>query len=231
MQERSASTPGFTVRLEGASLFDLIQFECMDREPKVLRVTAQGRIGTLYFRDGNLVHATAGDLVGESAVRAMLAWRDGQVTHAAGTFPAHDTISSSWQSVLLHAATAQDEISRVDNVVSFPSRDVPEAEDAMTRQVSPPESAVHAARITTSGEVIAAAEDRDTAEVFAYLAELADVIGDGLAIDRMTSIEIWSSESNGVVVRVPRTGEVIAAWGARHVDTAQLREQLTSGDY
>jgi len=231
MQDRSASTPGFTVRLEGASLFDLIQFECMDRERKVLRVNAQGRVGTLFFREGNLVHAIAGDLVGEHAVRAILGWRDGQVVHTTGSWPAHESISTTWQSVLLHAATAQDEVSRVDNVLSFPARDVPEAEDAMARNPPFLESPVHTARITASGDVRAAAPDRDHAETFAYLAELADVIGDGLAIDRMTSIEIWSSEVNGIVLRDVVTGEISAAWGARHVDSATLREELESGDF
>lgn len=230
MQDRSASTPGFTVRLEGASLFDLIQFECMDREPKALRVNAQGRVGMLYFRDGNLVHAVAGDLVGENAVRAMLGWRDGQVVHTSAAWPAHETIASTWQSVLLHAATAQDEVSRVDNVVSFPAPHAPEAEEAMVRQASANESPIHAARITANGDVVAAATDRDHAEIFAYLAELADRIGDGLAIDRMTSIEIWSSEANGVVVRDGPSGEMLAAWAPRHVDTATLREQLVTGD-
>lgn len=229
MQDRNATTPGFTVKLEGANLFDLIQFECMDNERKVLRVHAQGRVGTLFFRDGNLVHAVSGDLVGEHAVRSMLGWQDGTIVHTHAAWPSHESILSSWQSVLLHAATAQDEVSRIDNVVSFPAPHAPEAEDAMVRHLPPSDSPVHTARISSNGDILAAVRDRDHAEVFAYLAELADVIGDGLAIDRMTSIEIWSSDANGVVVRDLRTGEVRAAWAEKHVDTSMLREQLETG--
>jgi hypothetical protein len=68
---------GFSVRLEGASLFDLVQFECLGPERKIIKVTGNGRSGMLFFRDGNLVHAVAGELVGEPALRAMLTWEQG----------------------------------------------------------------------------------------------------------------------------------------------------------
>lgn len=221
------SNPGFTVRLEGASLFDLIQFECMDRERKILRVAAGGRAGTLYFRDGNLVHATTGDFVGEHALAAMLTWQNGQIAHVEGLWPASESIHASWQSVLLHAATAQDEVSRVDNVVSFPSRE-PGGSHAPEASVQSAEDSngIHAARITSNGDVRASAVDRDVAETFAYVTELADRVGDALAIDGMLSIEVWTSEANGVLVRDPKTSEIRAAWATRDVDPARLRERL-----
>ena len=227
MQERP-SNPGFTVRLEGASLFDLIQFECMDRERKILRVAAGARTGTLYFREGNLVHATTGDFVGEHALAQMLTWQNGQIAHVEGLWPAAESIHASWQSVLLHAATAQDEVSRVDNVVSFPSREPVGSHpvEASVQSGVDPEDPIHAARITSSGDVRAAAVDRDVAETFAYVTELADRVGDALAIDGMLSLEVWTSEANGVLVRDPKTSEIRAAWGTRAVDPTRLRERL-----
>jgi hypothetical protein len=228
LAEVRTTAPGFTVRLEGASLFDLIQFECMDHVQKSLRVTAGARSGTLFFRAGNLVHAVAGELVGEFALAMMLTWQNGQVAHVEAIWPSIESISGSWQSVLLHAATAQDEVSRVDNVVSFPSRDASGAGKPEAVVQSPDESSagIHAVRITASGDVRAAAGDRDAAETFAYVAELADRVGDALAIDGMLSIEIWSDAANGVLVRDPKSGEVRAAWAARDVDPARLRERL-----
>lgn len=222
------SGPGFTVHLERASLFDLIQFECMDRERKILCVTAAGHRGMLYFRDGNLVHASTGDLSGESALGAMLLWQHGQIAHVAGGWPVSETIHASWQSVLLHAATAHDEVSRVDNVLSFPSREVAGG-GAVGDGFQPDERSalsIHAIRITASGDVRAAAADRDTAETFAYVAELADRLGDALAIDGMLSIEIWSTESSAVLVRDPKSNELRAAWASRDVDPTKLRERL-----
>jgi hypothetical protein len=247
MADARTNIAGFTVRLEGASLFDLIQFECMDHVQKALRVTAGARSGTLYFRGGNLVHATAGELVGEYALATMLTWQNGQIAHIEGAWPITESISGSWQSVLLHAATAQDEVSRVDNVVTFPSRESSSkeapgiAKEAPGIAKEPPSSAkvealvqpaeesnggIHAVRITASGDVRAAAADRDAAETFAYVAELADRVGDALAIDGMLSIEIWSSDANGVLVRDPKTSELRAAWASRDVDPARLRERL-----
>lgn len=229
MLDRSAASPGFSVRLEGASLFDLVQFECLDRERKLLRVTAAGRTGFLFFRDGNLVHATTSDLVGEAAVRAMLGWENGQVTHSEGVWPTNESITSSWQSVLLRIAHADDEEGRNDNVVSFPIRDGSggSSEAGMRDQPSGDVDAVHVVHISSSGDVRAAAADREVADTLAYAIELADLLGDALAIDRASSIEAWTSESQVLLVREAKTDELHAAWASKDVDASELRARLS----
>ncbi len=230
MQDRSASSSGFSVRLEGASLFDLVQFECLDRERKILRVAAAGKTGFLYFREGNLVHASTVDAVGESAVRAMLGWERGQVSHAEGQWPAHESITSSWQSVLLRIAHAEDEDERTDNVVTFPSREsaVVSAQEASMQEPSRDgdETGVHVVRITSSGDVRAAACDREMAESLAYVIELGDLVGETLALGRTTAMEVWTSDANLVAVRDGRSLELRAAWGGKDLDTVALRERL-----
>lgn len=228
MLDRSAASPGFSVRLEGASLFDLVQFECMDRERKLLRVSASGKTGHLYFREGNLVHATTADLVGEAAVRAMLSWEQGQVSHAEGVWPANESITASWQSVLLRIAHAEDEDDRSDNVFSFPAREagVVGSEAGMREDLRGEGAGVHRIHISARGDVRAAAADRELADTMAYAVELADLVGDALAIERLESLELWTSERTLVLERDARTDDVHCAWSDKSVDGSALRQAI-----
>lgn len=228
MQDRSATSPGFSVRLEGASLFDLVQFECMDRERKLLRVDAAGRTGYLYFREGNLVHAATADLLGEAAVRAMLGWEQGRVSHSEGVWPATESITASWQSVLLRIAHAEDEADRSDNVFSLPMREGGGggSEAGMRDDPADDMAGLHVVHISSSGDVRAAASDREVAETLAYATELADLIGDALAIDRTVSLVAWTSERNLALLRELGSGDLRACWASKEIDVTELKLHL-----
>lgn len=222
MQESRVSHVGFSVRLDGASLYDLIQFECLDRERKVLSVRSGARVGLLFFRDGNLVHASAGDAVGEPAVRAMLAWPKGLVTREPASWPAAESIGGPWQGVLLRAATAEDEAAAMDNVVSLRGRDTPPpVGGAIVADAE--ETSVRTAAVDADGHVRATAGDRGLAESLAYVLELADALGEGLAEGPVTRVEVIAARTVGVAVRDGRGG-VGLAFGGREADVARLRE-------
>src|SRR4051794_27480762 len=42
---------GFSARLQDASLWDLVQFECLRRSSRVVRVASRGQVGFVFFRD------------------------------------------------------------------------------------------------------------------------------------------------------------------------------------
>lgn len=217
---------GFSVRLEGASLFDLVQFECLGPERKIIKVTGNGRSGLLFFRDGNLVHAVAGELVGEPALRAMLTWEQGQVEPREGPWPGSETITSSWQSVLLRAAHAADEHERTqDNVVTFPSREMVR-EESLGDKKRGDESFLRSMSITASGDIVAAPADTTLVETISYVLELADLVGEALAIDGARSVEVWTSESHGLAIR-DEAGATKVAWGNKDADAAALRAELS----
>jgi hypothetical protein len=88
-------------------LFSLIQWEAMSKGRKVVRITSDGRSGLFYFSDGRIVHASTGRLLGEPAVREMLAWTSGTLARFdqfEGAWPVFETITASTNSVLLRAA-------------------------------------------------------------------------------------------------------------------------------
>lgn len=129
----SAGAPasaGFAVRLDGASLADLIQMECMRGTRRVIRVSSQQGTGYLFFDRGQLLHATAGTMTGDAAVLSVLGWSHGTYEASEQPWPVRTTVESSWQSLLLLSAqhadeSARDEMPDSSEVVSSPKpRDV-----------------------------------------------------------------------------------------------------------
>src|SRR6185503_20275901 len=110
---------GFRASLHGASLADLVQMECLSGRERVMRVCSGGEVGYLFFRGGQLVHAVSRRGVGETAALEILRWNDGTFEPCNAGWPERDSISSSWQNLLLIAAQHRDESGR-HNLVAFP---------------------------------------------------------------------------------------------------------------
>ncbi len=60
--------------IQGLTLASFLQLLEVERKSCVLRVTAAGRVGYLYFSDGELIHAETGQLAGEAAAFDILLW-------------------------------------------------------------------------------------------------------------------------------------------------------------
>lgn len=108
----SNASRGFAARLDGASLADLVQIECMRGVKRVIRVTSEGRFGYLYFDQGQVVHATTAGRFGESAALAILSWKTGTFEACEQAWPVRGTIHTTCQSLVLRAAQREDEAHR-----------------------------------------------------------------------------------------------------------------------
>jgi len=104
-------THGFRANLT-ASLADLVQLECLARSTHVIRVKSNDDVGYLYFQNGQIVHAMSPNGVGESAALEILGWEDGSFEPCSAGWLSTATITMSWQSLLMRAATARDEAQR-----------------------------------------------------------------------------------------------------------------------
>src|SRR5713101_7358226 len=113
---------GFQAQIRGASLWDLVQIECLARKHRVVRVTTVGNVGYLYFDGGNIVHAATLEQEGEAAAFEMLQWNQGTFESCDRGWPASPSITISWQALLLRAAQIKDEQGR-GKVVSLPSKE------------------------------------------------------------------------------------------------------------
>ncbi len=58
----------------GVSLSSFLQMLEQERKTCTLKVNSEGRSGTFYFEDGELIDAQYGDEIGESAVYTILSW-------------------------------------------------------------------------------------------------------------------------------------------------------------
>ena len=130
-----ASTSGFQAQLEGASLWDLVQMECLARSRIVVEVTGEGGVGYLYFDLGRVVHASTARNRGQAAALEILGWTQGTFQASNRSWPsAAPTIEMSHESLLLHAAKQQDE-QAASNLVAFPGRAVEPAVDAALEDI------------------------------------------------------------------------------------------------
>ena len=220
---------GFAARLQGASLFDLVQFECLQRSRRIVRVSSRGVIGYVFFRDGDVVHAATGRHVGESALREMLGWQDGVVETWSGVWPERETITVPWQRLLLEAAQASDEAT-APKVISFPAREgvgIKSAEP-ITSAVPAPEPAprqLESVTLSPDGSVIRGHASSDLPEAAAYAVELAALIGEFLGLDDLRAVEASFDHAHFMVARTSE-GNVVAARAAQPGDLEPLKKEL-----
>ncbi len=92
------------------SLFDIGQLLLLNRATGVMTVTSEGRRGSLWFRDGQLVNAIdEKQHDGEDAAFAVFAWRRGRFDFHGGPLPGAATIEGGTEAIMLEAARRIDE--------------------------------------------------------------------------------------------------------------------------
>lgn len=103
---------GFRGSFHGLSLIDMLQMFHFGR--RSISVTVAGKpSAVVQVRDGEIVHAAKGDLVGEEALFSILAASSGSIrTSVLGAAP--QTISRPFQELVLDAMRAMDEEARED---------------------------------------------------------------------------------------------------------------------
>lgn len=125
LQRTPEPAVGFHAQLEGASLWDLVQMECLARSHQVVEVTGEGGVGYLYFDGGRVVHASTTRQRGEAAALEILNWTHGTFQVSNRSWPTGGpTINCPHESLLLNAAKARDERGRASNLVAFPGRGI-----------------------------------------------------------------------------------------------------------
>jgi len=100
---------GIQGNLRDMALADLIQHTCQDRKTAQLEIQRAGVRASLFFKDGNLVHAQSGGETGEEVVYRILNWNDGSFTLRPGIEPPSTTIARVWSSLLMEGARRIDE--------------------------------------------------------------------------------------------------------------------------
>ncbi len=100
---------GFRGVLRRVGLLDVIQMECLGRTSSVLAVSSPKISGSIYIKEGSIIHAETTDLKGEEALKQLLTLVSGEFRHNPYSEPGEVTISGSWEGLLMDAAQARDE--------------------------------------------------------------------------------------------------------------------------
>jgi len=95
--------------LQMMSLASIIQINCEERNKAQLSLNHQGNIGTIFFNDGEMVHAEAGNLDGNEALYSLLSWDEGTFELKMGVDPGSITINTNWSGLLLEGMRRIDE--------------------------------------------------------------------------------------------------------------------------
>jgi DNA-binding response OmpR family regulator/predicted regulator of Ras-like GTPase activity (Roadblock/LC7/MglB family) len=95
--------------LEMMSLASIVQINCEERNQAQLILNYQGKTGTIYFKDGEMIHAEIGGKTGEEAVFELLSWEDGSFQLSMGAEPSLQTIDTPWSGVILEGMRRIDE--------------------------------------------------------------------------------------------------------------------------
>jgi len=95
--------------LEMMSLASIIQINCEERNLAQLILNHQGKGGTIFFKEGEMTHAEAGDLSGDEAIYSLLSWDNGSFRLKIDAEPANRTIHKGWSGLLLEGMRRIDE--------------------------------------------------------------------------------------------------------------------------
>jgi hypothetical protein len=110
-REEETLSPGFSGAISLPLLPDLIQIYTVAMANGALDIRRGSESGTIWFERGAMVHAVCNDVVGKEAVYALLHWKDGQFSFDGSRTTPLQSITASWEEVLLEGCRLLDESS------------------------------------------------------------------------------------------------------------------------
>src|SRR5258708_31585146 len=125
----------FQGSLKELPLPDIIQLVSVSGKTGKFSLSRDHDRGYIYLKNGQMVHATVGELVGEEAIYALAIWNQGEFQFNPSEEPDRQTITKSNTNLLMEAARRLDEW-------RAPSEKNPAADHLpalMTRQDRPPQ--------------------------------------------------------------------------------------------
>lgn len=120
----------FQGSLKELPLPDIIQLVGVSGKTGKFTLTRDADRGYIFLKNGQMVHAISGDLIGEEAIYSLAIWNQGEFQFSPGDEPDRQTITKSNTNLLMEAARRLDEwrvlskkIPSVDYVPELLARD------------------------------------------------------------------------------------------------------------
>jgi hypothetical protein len=99
----------FQGSLKELPLPDIIQLVSVSGKTGKFTLSRDADRGFIYLKNGQMVHSTVGDLIGEEAIYALAIWNQGEFQFSPGEEPDRQTITKSNTNLLMEAARRLDE--------------------------------------------------------------------------------------------------------------------------
>jgi len=99
----------FQGSLKELPLPDIIQLVSVSGKTGKFTLTREADRGYIYLKNGQMVHAMVGDLIGEEAIYSLAIWNQGEFQFSPGEEPDRQTITKSNTNLLMEAARRLDE--------------------------------------------------------------------------------------------------------------------------
>src|SRR5436190_21666864 len=88
---------------------DIIQLVSVSAKTGMFTLVRGAERGYIYLKNGQMVHATVGDLIGEEAIYALAIWNSGDFQFNPGEEPDRQPITKSNTNLLMEAPRRLDE--------------------------------------------------------------------------------------------------------------------------
>ena len=99
----------FQGSLKELPLPDIIQLVSVSGKTGKFTLSREGDRGSIFLKNGQMIHAQVGEMVGEEAIYALAIWNQGEFQFSPGEEPERHTISKSNTNLLMEAARRLDE--------------------------------------------------------------------------------------------------------------------------
>jgi hypothetical protein len=84
-------------------VLDILQMCCLSGRSGALQMVSGANVGTVYLRDGQIVHAEAGTECGNDALVEIVSWGEIEFAYDRAASPGVETVSKAWNALLLDA--------------------------------------------------------------------------------------------------------------------------------
>lgn len=208
-----------TGTLRDLSLANLVQLQCSEQHNAQVHLTQNGRQGLLVFADGEIVHARADHLLGESAVYELLTWEDGDFQVTVENISAEKNIDAPWSMLLMEGLRLADEHRAEHNAVL----------ESGLRALRGKQGLRGAVAVNTSGLVRADAKEKTSpqdAAFVALIANRAEVIGSILDLGAFLGLTTGNAKEKIAVEKI--ASNFLGLWLEPRATPDQIKAILTA---
>jgi FixJ family two-component response regulator/predicted regulator of Ras-like GTPase activity (Roadblock/LC7/MglB family) len=190
--------------LRDLGLASIISVNCNEVNQARLVVRRPGRVGTIYFEGGTIVHATLGDEEGEGVIYELLSWEEGRFSLEQGVPPPKRTIDTDWTGLVLEGMRRIDEDTG-EWELGWGEDDAQQEEnlDRIAKALEALEGIEGAVICSQGGELLGQATDGDAirrAMLTAFVARRAEMLGALVHGDELRQVALASEGASTVIV-------------------------------